>query len=122
MINFFGEQKTTQEIMDITDYVIKETSAYDVWEKLSGNKNLKWEQNASGVMVEIGDFGGMPIVITVQWDRVNGKNIMFYEATSTVVHYDMINDWLEENCPAYKRGARTNTSNLHQFLHFACGE
>jgi hypothetical protein len=58
-----------------------------------------WVSDSSGLMQQVGTFGGMPVVISMFKSKVNGYWILFYYACSMVTHSDMVRKWLEENLP-----------------------
>lgn len=72
---------------------------------------LPWEQIALGYGDTVGEFGGMPVAVSVTFARVLGQVIVFYEATSQVVDHRMVEKWTQTAFPA-SRG-RTNATNFH---------
>lgn len=81
-------------------------------------KPQKWEEFNSGLAEHVGDFGGMPTVITLFKARVGGHLIVFIDATSRVVDDSLIEAWLERTLPktAFNdRGVvnRVNAMNFH---------
>jgi hypothetical protein len=111
-----------------TEYVVEATSAekYFLWE-LHAGKNT-WEQGSSGLVIEIGKLGGplqekRPIVICCWWERINGMNVLFWEATSQLVDYRMIEEWFKQNCYPYEHGsgraAKTDAMNFHSCLYYS---
>jgi hypothetical protein len=68
------------------------------------NKELQetpyeWIEKTMGLFVEVGKFGGKPVCLSLSTAVVRGQKILFYDATSLVVHWDMIEKWLKENLP-----------------------
>jgi hypothetical protein len=54
-----------------------------------------WEQVSLGHWLTIGSVDNRPICVSVQYAILNGHKVMFYEGTSQLVDYKMIEDWLE---------------------------
>ena len=109
-----------------TEYAVEATS-YEyltIWEKFHEDKRTKtWIDETKGVLVEVGSFFGHPVCISCRWAKINEKNILFYEASSQVVYYPFVEQWLDENCnilPNEECGRlrRTNANNFHNtFLY-----
>jgi len=80
---------------------------------------LSWVENSSGLLEQVGTFGGMPVCISLVTAHVNGFNLLFYHATSLVTHQDMIDDWLEQNLPpsARLKDGRLNRTDAMNFHH-----
>ena len=76
---------------------------------------VPWEQISLGYGETIGHVGKMPVAVSVTFARVRGQAIAFYEATSQVVDYRMVERWTETAFPE-SRG-RTNPTNFHICLH-----
>lgn len=95
-------------------------------EKIPATNRYKWEQLNPGYAPTIGMFKGFPVVMHMWWFRINGVLVMFYEATSRVVDYDMIEKWLQKNCaPRWCNGSRLahcNSSNFHHALDYIDNE
>lgn len=106
---------------DSTEYMVEATSfeKYALWkmysnEALYKNKHnvIKWEQG-SGRMYTLGELDGRPITVCFFWDKLNGHNICFYEATSQVVDHELVEEWLDKFCPK----PRTDANNFHNVYH-----
>jgi len=82
------------------------------------NTKVSWEHMPEGNRHQVGNVGSRPVVIQIFWVRINGKLIGFWEATSQIVDYEMIDKWFRENCnpPKWNKGrlnARCNPANFH---------
>jgi hypothetical protein len=81
-----------------------------------------WEQLSPGFFQQIGKLGKHPVCVEVQFARIAGHVVAFYDATSRVVDHDMVKKWLEETFKVPKwdsgtRVAQTNASNFHSCVH-----
>ena len=92
-----------------TEYAIEGDSAL-VWEKFS--KLLPWEQHTCGVWYKIGTFHKEPINLHFDWVTFNGHLIVFYNRAHTVMHYGLIEEWLNRHCC-------TRQGSISNFFHEA---
>lgn len=87
---------------------------------LYGQKPREWKELLSGYGVTVGYLNDMPVFISLLKDNIDGKNILFWFATSQVVDYRMINAWLEENIPERARRDgrihQTDAANFHNLF------
>jgi hypothetical protein len=51
---------------------------------------------------QIGQLDGRPVFISLSFTSFDGHVVCFYEATSVVVDWAMIDDWIEQNVPVMK--------------------
>lgn len=66
-------------------------------------KRYAWDSNLSGLFEIVGYLGERPVCMTLWTSTLDGHKILFYEPTSRVVDYVMIEEWLEKNLPASAR-------------------
>lgn len=57
---------------------------------------LDWKENTEGKMITLGELDGIPVCMSIFVDTLNGFNVIFYEMTSLVVDYRMVDAWLED--------------------------
>ena len=86
-----------------TEYLVEATSneVLDIWRTYcdtsfhphEGMKKYSWEQMNPGWAPTIGQLDGRPVRISMFWNRLDGHMIGFWEATSQVVDYRMIDEW-----------------------------
>ena len=75
---------------------------------------MSWIDLQLGTFFEIGKIAEFPVCIEIHFQVIDGKNILFYEACSRVVDYDMVTTWLKDN---YKSKTRIwNAMNFHNAL------
>ena len=76
----------------------------------------EWEQ-LGGWGVRVGDIDGRPIVICLNWDRLDGFLVCNWEPTSELVDYRMIHKWLKRHFKAKTHDGRDATCNAMNFHH-----
>jgi hypothetical protein len=78
-----------------------------------------WRGNQLGETVIVGRLSRRPVCISLTIDVIGGYPILFVEATSQVVDYLMIDNWLLENLPAtaLKRGGYLNKVDAMNFYN-----
>lgn len=77
-----------------------EATGYEIlclWQEW--HKDVAWVQDAFGASAKIGKFGGMPLVVSLFWNTVNGRLICFYEQISMVTHSERTEAWLRTAFP-----------------------
>lgn len=58
-----------------------------------------WISEGMGYGPCVGHFGGMPVHVSLRRAQVAGVWLVFYHATSLVVHHDLVRDWLKAHLP-----------------------
>ena len=77
-----------------------------------------WEQVNPGHGFKVGELAGMPVVISLSYNRINDKLVAFWEPTSQVVDYRIIAKWFEDNFHGtWDNGRRRATTNAMNFGH-----
>lgn len=109
------------------NYLVEATSfeRYSLWRQHaheSPDKPYDWQQYNLGYCTNIADtnildLGGdnRPITISLTYAKINGQLIAFWESTSQLVDYDIINRWLTTTFPNIPQ---CDANNFHQCLHF----
>lgn len=93
----------------------------ELWKYWHQEKGYTWVQNNSGWLVHVGDLADKEVWISPLAHIVNGKKILFVDATSSVIDWDMIEDYLKKNVPSaikdngYLR--KENAMNFHCLVH-----
>lgn len=75
----------------------------------------KWEQ-LGGWGVTVGELDGRPVCVSMDWVRMDGHLIMFWEAVSQVVDQLQVEEWFAEHFTGTWGGGRravTDASNFH---------
>ena len=83
---------------------------HGVWSRLVEHRQppVGWKQH-SGIGVTIGFLDNRPVHVVLSHVDVAGFKVIFYEATSTVVDYEMVREFIERLAPKSARvGDRLN--------------
>lgn len=84
-------------------------------------ETLQWEDRRSGYLVKTGevviDGEACPVMIEIRLQEIEGKILLFFTPTSTVVHWGLIEKWWEENFPLRYDGSRRAYCNAMNFSH-----
>lgn len=74
----------------------------------------KVDQVYEGYSLIIGELAGWPVNVSFGWIIIGGKVLGLYECTSTVVHHDMIAEWIKINMPQVVK--TTDAMNVHNAI------
>lgn len=92
-----------------------------LWSKY--HNDYTWEDNNMGFNRQIGIIDDRPICVTFYLHKINGLNVLFYEATSQLVDWKMIEDYLDVVCNLKEfksnRRARIDASNFHNVILYS---
>lgn len=82
---------------------------------------FEWISAREGWLPRVGMIGDRPVCISTLIEEVDGKKLLFWHATSELVDYQMIENWLKEHLPpAAFRGDgylnRTDPTNFSNIL------
>ena len=58
-------------------------------------KVATWEQDNPGTMLQIGTCSRRPVCVSVEYNIIEGKRVLFYHGCSQVVDHLMIEEWLQ---------------------------
>lgn len=90
------------------------------WEQNSRSNRVKWEHVSMGYGHQVGTLKVgrkvHPVVVAVSFAILDGSLVAFYEPTSRVVDYDMVEAWVKAESPAYASGKECNADNFHHCL------
>lgn len=105
----------TEEKLLSTEFLVEATSCeqLDLWVKF--HNELPWEQINPGWLVQVGVLDNMPISISLNWCRIRGHLICFWEATSQVVDHRQIDAWFAKHYKQTYGGGRPTTCNAMNF-------
>lgn len=78
-----------------------------------GGKAKEWVSEGIGYGPCVGLFGDKPVHVSLRLAEVAGQWIVFYHATSLVVHHDLVRDWLKAHLPEAAYENRTDAANFH---------
>jgi len=118
------DYETDDEIKKFLEGIVGavEASSFEelcIWQEYTQELNYSWKQNCSGYLEYVGLFHSRPICINLRTSVVNGHKILFWEATSQLVDYKMIDKWMEKNLPKSARHSdgRLNKTDAMNFCN-----
>jgi hypothetical protein len=111
---------------EMTDYLsgvvgVVEANSYEMlclFNEYTNELKKPWKQNSFGLGENVGEFGGMPVFVSLLTAEVDGHKILFIDPTSQVVDHRMVEKWLAETLPASAkldsgRVNKTDAMNFH---------
>lgn len=114
-----GDDWIEQHASDIV-YIVEatrfeQTCLWEQYQKI-------WEEDTrGGPLVTVGEIAKFPVCIALSVIKINGYPVLIVDATSRVVDYTMIEEWLESKWPAlFPKGScnlKTNADNFHHVVH-----
>ena len=112
-----GWREPDEELKNFLDGVVGvvEATGYEklaLWQEWHVADKRPWIQGRSGLSEQIGTVAGLPVCLSLLVDTVNGHRILFWEATSRVVDYEMARRWLDHVLPPTAKN-RTDAMNFH---------
>lgn len=103
-------------------FVVEATHAekFCFWKLNDMEPRVKWEHVSMGYGHQVGALKVgrkvHPVVVAVSFAILDGSLVAFYEPTSRVVDYDMVEAWVKAESPAYASGKKCNADNFHHCL------
>lgn len=97
----------TTFVVEATDF--EQLVLWDKW-----HDKLDWQEISRGLLRTIGELDDRPICVSLLWSLLNGKPVCFYEATSQVVDYELVNEWRNKT---FHAAGHCNAMNFHLCLH-----
>ena len=84
---------------------------------------IDWQEvhNGGGPLYEVGRLANHPVVIALRFVELQGTPVVFYWTTSQVVHWGMIEEWLENNVPCYRAGNKAAADDFYRCLNYVTG-
>lgn len=105
-----------QNRLDDTEWIVEATSneQFLLWQK--HHRNCNWEQTNLGVHFHLGELHGRPICMHLQWCKINGHVVMFWDGVSELFDRKMSDEYFEKMVGK----KRTSATNFHICLN-DCG-
>ena len=94
---FYAIEATTFEVITILDR----------WDD-----KYQCEQDYQGANIQVGRILAHPVMLSCQWYTIHGRQILFWEAVSSMVWHELIDEWFEKYCPC----PRTDAMNFHNCI------
>lgn len=115
-----------QKMLNLAQYVVEANSferfaCYLLYSNESAvpyHKKISFKQGTSGYGPQIGMVDNRPICISIIINYINNVPVLFFEGTSMLVDYKVIEDWLTIFCPAYANCYTCDMNNFHQCIYF----
>lgn len=121
------KQKTDQETKTYNEakFMVEATNCerFYLWARYSdqsatrhnSDRSVTWETLESSFYT-VGHLENRPIVVSISWHRINGYVVMFYEATSKLADWAMIESWLAKQFPHIKH--KCDAQHFHHCLEY----
>jgi hypothetical protein len=94
--------------------------AHDSPHRIHQNVCINWKRRNPGELVQIGELDRRPICASVSYVYLNDKLVMFYDGTSQLVDWAMIDAWVEHytlKTVRYDNGSRWAHCKAANFHH-----
>ncbi len=89
--------------------------------KIFNHKRVIWEQVYAGFRVTIGQVNKSPVFVSFSFAFINGKKVCFYDCTSKIVDYSMVEKWLITHFQLthddYTRWNHVDANNFHNCVN-----
>jgi len=103
-------------------YLIEATS-FEISTLYTRYKDTWKDVTHGGPMVTVGHINGRPIVVMMTIHNIEGSDFLFYEATSQLVDFVMVEDWFKTKFPHLFAPddvhQRCDANNFHNAAHKA---
>lgn len=104
-----GDARRLEERIKKTEYLVEADSfaSQCLWERYASEAvphfgdwpRYSWENQNPGMMLEIGQLEGLPVMVTFFWRIVGGMLLCFFSGDSRVTDHQMIRAFLNERFP-----------------------
>ena len=85
------------------------------------HEQVHWKSCNAGYGVNIGKCAGMPVFVSVIFSVIDGHVVLFYEPTSQVVDWRMVEEWLKTTVPCTWKDnhwvGKADANNFHLCLN-----
>jgi len=101
-----------------TMYLVEATNfeKMSLWERW--HEEIKWEEDSSGILLQVGEIGDRPVCTCMSWVKINGHYVLFHESTSEIVDYKQVREWFKKHCdPKLGKSDRTAKTDAMNFSH-----
>lgn len=112
----------SKRLFDGIRFIVEATSyeKYALWHTWFAERRSSqiksWEQSiASCPLLTLAMTGDRPINIVVFRERINGHDVIFWEAVSSLVDHTLINAFFEKHAGNIER---CDANNFHQCIHY----
>ncbi len=94
-----------------------EASSYEaqcLWEKW--HTRINWVSGRMGTMCTVGYVNDLPVNVELNWNTINGIEVLFYHACSRIVDHTMVEEWILKNAlieGVNQADSMTDAQNFH---------
>lgn len=91
---------------------------HSLWQEYTST-GTKWKDSGHGIGTVVGLIDDRPIFIALNTAVIDNDKVLFYEATSQLVDWVMIEEWLQKNLPdtARKKDGRVRKTDAQNFYN-----
>jgi len=107
-----------KEYFDKTEFLVEGSMslAYRLHYEDNGDSNSKhWKSSNGGTFYTVGKINDLPVCIQVGWYTIGSTVCCFYEPTSRIVDWNMIEEFLKKKAPKAKTTSINNLGRV--FTH-----
>lgn len=89
------------------------------YRRKAGESHYKWADGViQGLLIEIGEFGGMPVTVCMYVKNINDARILFYDSPSRVTDSRMVDEWIRFYLPETAKNQRRGQLNMTDAMNF----
>lgn len=102
---------TLEEMMEVTEYAV-EANRFEkshLWRRYE--YEVLWQEILGGYGVSVPDDGGF---VSLLWGIIEGKCVLFYEVTSNIVNFQVVESWIKSNMDIK---LMVDSSNFYQIIN-----
>lgn len=103
-----------------TEYLVEADgfAKQELWARWHDRYKVPWKDFGMGTSREIGRIDKRPVCVTVFWSQIGREKVVgFWHATSQVVDYVMIEEWLKKEFPRVGARCTADAMNFHNIMH-----
>lgn len=124
-VTFHDEGDTAEARLKVTLFCVEAThfEQHMLWSRWSADSLekfkllfVKWEQ-LGGWAVTVGQLDNRPVVVSMDWARIDGHLVMFWCACSQVTDAKQADDWFTRNFTGTWGGGRRAMCDASNFHH-----
>lgn len=97
--------ENTYGLIEATDF-----ERFALWKEYHGP--IAWDTIPTGIITQIGTLDNRPICISLFSAVINNRKIVFWHATSQIVDYYQIENWLDLAAPAARKTDANNATTV----------
>lgn len=108
----------------LQDWIVKETAGivgiveatsyekFSLWMQHAKDGQMEWKQGNGGPLITVGTVDGRPVCLALLVDVIDGKKVLFIEATSQLVDWKLIDEYVKTTWPNVSRTDPMNFCNI----------